>query len=114
MARERRVGDVVDARVERDLAFALRAHGGLDRCEHLGVGERQRAHVVAREKEEVERCVPDRERLREEALADEPAGLRAGRHGEERAAVVRDVLVERVVAAEPLLQRDERCRGRAW
>ena len=47
VAGERRVGDVVDARVERDRSFALRAHRRLHGCEHVGIRQRKRAHVVA-------------------------------------------------------------------
>ena len=45
--------------------------------------------------------------LGQKPVADRPAALDSGRHGEERAAGVHDVLVQGVVGGEPSLDRDE-------
>ena len=54
MTGKRRVGHVVDARVERDRPFSLGANRALDGVEDVGVGEAYRPHVVAGEEQEIE------------------------------------------------------------
>ena len=55
VAGERRVGHVVDAWVERDGPLTLRAHRRFDRIEDVCVREVELPHVVAGEKQELER-----------------------------------------------------------
>ena len=46
VTREAGIGDVMDARIERDCTFTLGANGCLDSLEHLAIGEADRPHVV--------------------------------------------------------------------